>query len=114
MKELKAEHVTPRAGRPGLPLITRRLSMRMHREAPVPRKPCFNLADMSLHVIQRGNNRSACFVADQDYQFYLQCLKEAGKKYGVDVHAYKGFKLRVKTDIMDLDERCFYSDPINC
>ena len=24
------------------------------------------------HVIQRGNNRQACFYADEDYQFYLQ------------------------------------------
>jgi len=60
----------------------------MHREVPMPRKPRFNLADVPLHVIQRGNNRSACFFADKDYQFYFQCLKESAKKFGVDVHAY--------------------------
>jgi putative transposase len=54
----------------------------------MPRKPRFNLAEVPLHVIQRGNNRSACFFADKDYQFYLQCLKESAKKFGVDVHAY--------------------------
>ena len=30
---------------------------------------------MPLHIIQRGNNRQACFFADQDYQFYLECLQ---------------------------------------
>jgi putative transposase len=24
-----------------------------------------------LHIIQRGNNRQACFFADEDYHFYL-------------------------------------------
>jgi len=35
-----------------------------------------------------GNNRQACFFADQDYQFYLQCLSEAASKHSCAVHAY--------------------------
>ena len=34
----------------------------------VPKKP--------LHIIQRGNNRQACFYSDADYLFYLECLLE--------------------------------------
>jgi hypothetical protein len=40
------------------------------------------------HVIQRGNNREACFFQDADYAFYLQKLKEASDKYKVRVHAF--------------------------
>jgi putative transposase len=41
-----------------------------------------------LHVIQRGNNRQACFFADQDYQFYLECLNQSATKHQCAVHAY--------------------------
>ncbi len=41
-----------------------------------------------LHVIQRGNNRQACFFADQDYQFYMDCLVKAAIKYRCALHAY--------------------------
>jgi len=34
----------------------------------VPRNP--------LHITQLGNNRHACFFADEDYLFYLDWLKE--------------------------------------
>jgi putative transposase len=46
------------------------------------------LPDVPSHVISRGNNRHACFFADEDYQFYLLCLNEACAKYKVAVHAY--------------------------
>jgi len=54
----------------------------------MPRKPRIYLAGMPCHIIQRGNNRQACFFAEQDYQFYLECLKDACKKYKVALHAY--------------------------
>ncbi len=41
-----------------------------------------------LHLIQRGNNRCACFFDDQDYQFYLEWLGEYAKQTGCSVHAY--------------------------
>jgi putative transposase len=46
------------------------------------------LPDTPLHVIQRGNNRQACFFADEDYQFYLEWLGEYASKSGCRIHAY--------------------------
>jgi len=43
---------------------------------------------MSLHVIQRGNNRGACFFADHDYRGYLHHLDELAAVYACAVHAY--------------------------
>ena len=40
------------------------------------------------HVIQRGNNREACFFAPADYTLYLRCLADACTRYRVAVHAY--------------------------
>lgn len=38
--------------------------------------------------IQRGNNRQVIFCSESDYQFYLEKLAEATKKYSCDIHAY--------------------------
>jgi putative transposase len=46
------------------------------------------LPHIPLHLIQRGNNRQVCFVADEDYRFYLDWLKELAGKTGCRVHAY--------------------------
>ena len=46
------------------------------------------MAGMPCHVIQRGNNRDACFYVAQDYQFYLDCMRDACERYRVAVHAY--------------------------
>ena len=54
----------------------------------MPRKPRMYLAGVPAHVIQRGNNRDACFFRDDDYRFYCQCLADACDRYGVAVHAY--------------------------
>ena len=54
----------------------------------MPRKPRMYLAGVPCHVVQRGNNRDACFFADNDYRFYLDVLGDACRRYQVDVHAY--------------------------
>ena len=54
----------------------------------MPRLPRFNLIDVPQHIIQRGNNRQACFFDDADYLFYLDCLQSAADNAGCDVHAY--------------------------
>lgn len=54
----------------------------------MPRKPRMYLPGVPCHIIQRGNNRDATFFSEQDYQFYLECLSDAVRKYQVDVHAY--------------------------
>ena len=46
------------------------------------------LPDQPQHLIQRGNNRQACFFADEDYRFYLDWLTEHAGKTGCRVHAY--------------------------
>lgn len=52
------------------------------------RQPRLELPGVPLHVIQRGNNRSTCFFADDDYRLYLDCLRRASAKLGCKVHAY--------------------------
>jgi putative transposase len=52
------------------------------------RGPRLALSGVPLHVIQRGNNRNACFVGDGDRRLYLQCLGEAAAKHGCAIHAY--------------------------
>ena len=52
------------------------------------RQPRFVIPGQPQHVIQRGNNREVVFVADEDYQFYLEKLKDACDKYQCDTHAY--------------------------
>lgn len=54
----------------------------------MPRRARVSLPGVSLHLIQRGNNRSACFYADEDYVFYLDILVEQAKKYGCAIHAW--------------------------
>jgi putative transposase len=54
----------------------------------VPRKPRMYLPDVPAHVVQRGNNRNACFFTDEDYLFYLECLAQALNRYGIRLHAY--------------------------
>jgi len=54
----------------------------------MPRKPRMYIPDIPCHVMQRGNNREASFFAEQDYQFYLDCLYDASLRYGVSIHAY--------------------------
>lgn len=46
----------------------------------MPCKPRMYLPDMLYHVIQRGNNRDATFHAEQDYQFYLDCIYDASSR----------------------------------
>ena len=54
----------------------------------MPRRPRLSLPNTPLHLIQRGNNRQACFIADEDYRFYLEWLAEYAGKAGCRIHAY--------------------------
>jgi putative transposase len=54
----------------------------------MPRRARLALAGVAWHIIQRGNNRSACFYAEEDYRLYLDTLQEQAEKYGCAVHAY--------------------------
>ncbi|WP_240224804.1 transposase [Rheinheimera hassiensis] len=52
------------------------------------RKPRFYAKGIPCHVVQRGNNRQACFYCDDDFGFYMQSLNEALKRYQVELHAF--------------------------
>ena len=54
----------------------------------MPRRPRIVLPGVPLHLIQRGNNRQACFFADDDYAFYLEWLRIYARDTGCAVHAY--------------------------
>ena len=54
----------------------------------MPRRPRITLPGVPLHLIQRGNNRHACFFHEQDYLFYLECLTEYAQISMCKVHAY--------------------------
>jgi putative transposase len=54
----------------------------------VPRRPRLSLPNVPLHLIQRGNNRQVCFVADEDYRFYLDWLRDYASRAGCRIHAY--------------------------
>jgi putative transposase len=46
------------------------------------------LPGVPAHVVQRGNNRDACFFHEDDYRYYLAVLAEGLKRYRVSLHAY--------------------------
>lgn len=52
------------------------------------RQARLDLPGVPLHVIQRGNNRNACFHADSDRHLYLKLLHGAVEHNGCALHAY--------------------------
>ena len=54
----------------------------------MPRRQRLQVAGLPVHIIQRGNNRQACFFADDDYQFFLDCLTRIAKRFRCALHAY--------------------------
>jgi REP element-mobilizing transposase RayT len=54
----------------------------------VPRRARLAIAGIPWHIIQRGNNRCACFFHEEDYRFYLEQLSTQAQKFGCLVHAY--------------------------
>jgi len=54
----------------------------------MPRRPRSWIRDVPLHILQRGNNRAACFYAEEDHRFYLHWLQLNAEHYGCAIHAY--------------------------
>ncbi|MBD3669276.1 MAG: transposase [Gammaproteobacteria bacterium] len=52
------------------------------------RLPRICLPGIPLHIIQRGNNRQACFASEEDFAAYVYWLSEYSKKFEVDIHAW--------------------------
>lgn len=54
----------------------------------MPRLPRLDFPGLPQHIVQRGNDRRACFAADVDYQRYRQDLADAARRFGCAIHAY--------------------------
>jgi putative transposase len=54
----------------------------------MPRRARLSVPGIPWHIIQRGNNRSPCFYAEDDYGLYLHYLGELSEKFGCAIHAY--------------------------
>jgi putative transposase len=54
----------------------------------MPRRARLAIAGVPWHIVQRGNNRSACFFCHQDYRYYLETLAQQAREFACEVHAY--------------------------
>lgn len=54
----------------------------------MPRQSRLIVPEIAVHIIQRGNNRDACFRNESDYLVYLLHLQDLSSKLGCGVHAY--------------------------
>ena len=54
----------------------------------MPRRGRLAASGIAWHIIQRGNNRSACFFSQDDFQFYLDTLREQADVWQCAIHAY--------------------------
>ncbi len=54
----------------------------------MPRKARVLVPNCPHHVVQRGHNRKAVFLADQDYQYYLDNLREWKQELEIKLYAW--------------------------
>ena len=54
----------------------------------MPRRTRIHLPNLPLHIVQRGHNRDACFLGEDDYASYRYWLGEALTQTGCTLHAY--------------------------
>jgi putative transposase len=54
----------------------------------MPRRARVYIPGLPYHIVQRGNNREACFIEPENYQFYLDLWRELSVQYHCQVHAY--------------------------
>jgi putative transposase len=54
----------------------------------MPRKARVLVPNCPHHIVQRGHNRKAVFLSDQDYQYYLENLREWKKELGIKLYAW--------------------------
>lgn len=54
----------------------------------MPRKARVLVAGCPHHIVQRGHNRNAVFLADEDYQFYLENLLEWKQKLEIKLYGW--------------------------
>ena len=54
----------------------------------MPRRSRLSISGYPLHIIQRGNNKSPCFLGVHDRAVYLGMLEELADLYACRIHAY--------------------------
>lgn len=54
----------------------------------MPRRARIRAPGIPLHIVQRGNNRAACFYHGEDYLTYLHHLAALSRRFECAVHAY--------------------------
>jgi putative transposase len=54
----------------------------------MPRLARVYFPGLPYHIVQRGNNREACFIEPENYQRYLDLWRELSVHYHCQVHAY--------------------------
>ncbi|MCP4252149.1 MAG: transposase, partial [Candidatus Scalindua sp.] len=54
----------------------------------MPRKARVLVPNCPHHIVQRGHNRTAVFLADEDYQYYLENLREWKEELGIKLYAW--------------------------
>jgi putative transposase len=54
----------------------------------MPRHARTIVPEVATHIVQRGNNRAACFFSDADRLVYLAQLGDLSRRHDCDVHAY--------------------------
>ena len=54
----------------------------------VPRRARMYIPGYAYHIVQRGNNREACFFEPENYRTYLKYMSEVLPLYGNSLHAY--------------------------
>ena len=59
-----------------------------HYSFGMPRRARSFLANVPVHIVQRGNNRQACFRQRKDFRAYLAALGETSSTYNNAVYSY--------------------------
>ena len=54
----------------------------------MPRKARVVFPNIPHHITQRGNRRQRIFFSEDDYAFYLTCIREFAARYQVSILAY--------------------------
>lgn len=73
----------------------------------MPRKPRMYLPGIPAHVVQRGNNRDACFFADEDYRYYLNALAQGCQRYDAYLRLLPDDQPRPSVDDTGVAEYCY-------
>lgn len=71
----------------------------------MPRSPRLDVPGLPVHIVQRGNNRQACFHLDSDRTFFLYALQEACRDRQCQLHAFVLMTNHVHLLVTPLEKR---------